>query len=53
MLTIAARADAELPVEVWRAGEGAIGLTLPQDLSQGMLAAYLKPYDHIPVWHFK
>ena len=28
-------------------------LALPQDLSQGLLAAYLAPYDHYPVWHFR
>lgn len=53
MLAITPTAGLELPHEVWRASAGGVALALPQDLSQGLLRAYLAPYDHYPVWHFR
>ena len=52
-LVITPKRGLALPVEVWRAGAGAVGLHLPRDLGQGVLRAYLAPYEHFPVWHFR
>ena len=38
---------------MWRAESGSIGLHLPRDLSQGVLAEFMGPYDSYPVWHFR
>jgi hypothetical protein len=53
VLHITPRADLELPHEVWDAQAGGVALHVPRDLGQGVLARYLQPYDHYPVWHFR